>query len=1002
VNLDDPALDIQSGRMMGDAARGQGKFDEVNYGLGGKLVRELFPGAKFAPRKGTRELLSEGQLAEDAVPTVTPEQADEIVAAVPGAPEKPPEPVLAQPSGDQPGTLSEQDIVPGVVPLKPAGVEDIEAKRRVELERRTWERNINLDYIDQPENIGAVLEANAAYLPVAERESLAAVEAGADYEGLKPYLTGEIAGNLTARQLVAGRNILVGLVEQVNDLAIKVASNAANPEDILKFEKLQAQTIMMQSFMQGQIRETGRALNSMKIVARAINTKQAQVIAGEASQVAESSVIKARRIAEVMQGVKDGSATPAQAIKEMTEMSYLGRSVASIVNYWTASILSGSKTQLVNLISNTTMQAMNTLFVRPLAGVISPLRQAVSNNVSFVGGGPGVNNYEALAELVAARLGTRDALMMAGRVFKEGTFTNKGEYVSSFGDQKIKDVQRDTMPIGQIGFSENVNLGKVPVISHLLNMTQRITEGASYGVLSTGDEFFKAMAYRKSLYAQAVRYAARNSDDPEVILKEASSMLDEGNITKTMHDEAMAEAERLTFTNETMGWVGMMANSVREWTQQIPALRFIAPFISTPAALLDRTIQMSPIAPLQKDFRDRLAKGGADADVALAEMTFGTMMMGMFMMLYHDGSVTGNGPENPAQRKALETTGWQPNSIRVGDKYYSYARGVDPMGNSFAAIANMMDRMAYAQEDPALSDWTIGIVMSLAKHFKDNTYMQGFANALALIDGRKNYTKENAKLLAQFVPSLARDIKAVTGDNEIRVVPTSNSFWKSLVGYTEARVPGMDVGATMPLRYWDGTVVTAGGGEALYLYNSLSPMKVSVARDDLASAYMVHNGIAVTPPDSKLRIGNAFQIDLIDDLDAGTELYDRLLQVVGETRRKAVEAIVKTKEFQKLPGGPNSMQAMALEKALNAGNRAGTQTFLEELKGMKLDPDKYGDAAMLLDDATLNAMLREMRRGDMSETTEEVFRKADLKSLPTREGLPVPKGTGGVPLIMNE
>ncbi len=41
--------------------------------------------------------------------------------------------------------------------------------------------------------------------------------------------------------------------------------------------------------------------------------------------------------------------------------------------------------------------------------------------------------------------------------------------------------------------------------------------------------------------------------------------------------------------------------------------------------------------------------------------------------------ITGGGPLDENQKKALMATGWQPYSFKVGDKYISYQR-LDPLG----------------------------------------------------------------------------------------------------------------------------------------------------------------------------------------------------------------------------------------------------------------------------------------------------------------------------------
>jgi hypothetical protein len=68
----------------------------------------------------------------------------------------------------------------------------------------------------------------------------------------------------------------------------------------------------------------------------------------------------------------------------------------------------------------------------------------------------------------------------------------------------------------------------------------------------------------------------------------------------------------------------------------------------------------------------------------------GTFMMGVGAMA-SQGLITGDGPKNPAQRKLLESQGWQPNSIRVGDEYIKYDRFAEPIARAIKLSANMSE-----------------------------------------------------------------------------------------------------------------------------------------------------------------------------------------------------------------------------------------------------------------------------------------------------------------------
>ena len=91
------------------------------------------------------------------------------------------------------------------------------------------------------------------------------------------------------------------------------------------------------------------------------------------------------------------------------------------------------------------------------------------------------------------------------------------------------------------------------------------------------------------------------------------------------------------------------------------------------------------------------------------------------------GIVTGRGPSDRRERQAMERGGWQPYSIKVGDRYFAYNR-LDPIGMSLGLSADMVEILANMDDDEALGDAEVertqaAIVMSIANNVMNKTYM---------------------------------------------------------------------------------------------------------------------------------------------------------------------------------------------------------------------------------------------------------------------------------------
>jgi len=1008
-------------------------------GLGGKVTSErktaqlLDEGRRAKPKGLEDEILGgmEESVPADPVINTTQEQGPS-----PEPPQDIPAGGMAKDDVDQivdnatdPEPPSEFDLpdrgglTPEQYAEKAAGI------KSDELEARTWERNVNLDYMDSVEDIGKALEVGATMIPTAARQSLeevqARVDAGEAVEILKDVLTEKPAA-LSATQLLAGRQVLLTMSERVEKLAEKIVKGQASDEERLSFEKTSGQMVMIQEYMQGKIREAGRALNSMKIVAQTVNSGDVSQIAsmagsgmsrnaagGDVASSGGPTMIMAQQILDL----KAAGGTVGESIKEIQRVSKLRNFASALVNYRNAAILTGFKTQLVNFISNTNFGAISTMAVRPTQALIGLARSSITGNQDRV------YMAEAVAEATAFMEGFGDAIRMAARVWKDGTFANGGEYASSFGARKI-DETVDNAPLTGTALQQLIPGGeklRLAGIPQTLDATQRVVESISYGLLTASDEFFKSMAYRKSLYGQATRQAYMEGVD--VPADRANELLN--NVTKEMHDQAIKYAEQQTFTNnEVTPILKMAADFIVKAGQAFPPMRIIIPFVRTPTAIFDRSIKLSPLAPIQKDFYDRVAKGGASADEALGEMAFGTALATMFYFMYQSGAIkgenlttedgtpidpsgrlTGQGPgfdtaRDRNQRRVLESTGWQGVSVRAGDSYVSIQRGMEPFSTPLIGMLNYMDKIAYAQDEAEAMDLFAGAALATAAHFKDNTYLQGLADINDLMSGRINYQSWAAQQGGSFIPSLLRDFrsleKGATGKEETPYIPRSNNFWEMLNQEVAYRLPGTENRAIR--RYWDGTPVIAGGGEALYMYNSVSPVRVSKVmgsegRDwSYANDRLAANGVAVSEPTSEIGLESqtGIKVDLLE-LTGGTELFDKMLEIVGQARLEQVEALIEEPEFEKLTAGPGKMQAAYLEKALATGLKNGKARFIQWLMEQDLDPEVYGEEAQLLNPTNLQRLYKDQLKGKTTAEQEKMLGEQGMKNVSGRGELYVPQ-----------
>jgi hypothetical protein len=846
------------------------------------------------------------------------------------------------------------------------------AEQEAAEQRRTWARNINLDYVESEEDIGKVLDLNAEIIGEAEHRSFDEIEAADIRESLAPILQGKQNGLLTDRQLYAGRRLLVSMTERIQKMIDPITEGQATPEEILEFEKLQGQTVMLQKYMQGQIRETARALNSMRINAKALNAKSTDAIMDtiNSTDVTATATVKAQILRNALEARADDD--PAAVLADAAAGMNDKNTVRALANYWSASILTGFKTQATNIVSNAFVQMLETMVLKPMAAGIGGVRRTITGSTD------GVSGAETYYEALGARHALKDAFLMASTVFMNGV--RSGEYRSSYGQRKIDDITRQAPSL-----SKGLHVGE-NVAGKSLDLFQRMVEAGSYGLLTAGDEFFKTIAYRKVLYATAAREGYEKGLRGDDLAEFMNQKLN--NVDEDMHKTALAEAERQTFTNEPQGNLGIAARyGIKPVVQRIPILKFIMPFVDTPLNLFNYALEIGPTAPLTKRFRERIMAGGADRDIAIAQLSFGVTATAMLAVMHQEGSITGGGPANFGQRKALEKEGWKPYSILIDGQWVSYNRGTDPLGMMMSAVTGYMDEMNYARDEGTASQMYAAAVFSMAAYAKDATYLRGIGEIMKVIDNKgKGADRYAARMLAGFVPSAFKTYQELVSDDVVRTTYPSAGFWDALSKQMDLR---FDRETLTPLRYWDGDIVTYGNGNGLHIYNSLSPININARIEDKASERMVTNGVSVLPPKPIINIAGV-RLNLLES-DKGDELYDKYLEMVGKGRRYVLDKVVNNKSFDKADDGPSSTQARLINKALDTGRRKGQAEFVQYLfKEVGQNVEEYGDIAEYFDKDTLKSLIKRARAGTLTLEEEEAITTMKIRGVKTREGIKVP------------
>lgn len=532
---------------------------------------------------------------------------------------------------------------------------------------------------------------------------------------------------LNAEQALAARQLWASSAEKLTETA-KLA--AANPSEanLFAFRKMLATHYAVQREVLAARAETARALNSWAIPAGSSEALGKQIdLMLEASGGVKTAQDMAKRIAVLAEnGQWD-------AMEKFVEKGVLAKTSDAVKQVWINALLSNPTTHIVNIMSNYSVVAQQ-IYERKVANLIGRV----------LGTKNGVALGETFHMMHGAIEGLKDA-MRAGWQSKGRSFLSGDAPVDLLGATNKIEIEQGALR------AEVWNMQKTP-LGGVMNVIDTVTR-APGRLLQAGDEWFKSIGYRMELHAQAARMAAAEVNSgaiPKSKLKARIAEIIE-NPPEHIKLEAVDAALYNTFTQKP---AEVLDGVARAW-QRLPVLgRLTMPFRRTPINILTYVAERSPFAPLVKEWRADVAAGGARADIALARVATGTMLMAAVMDLALNGQITGSAPTEAGARDNFKRQGKQEYSIKVGDTWYSFSRA-DPVGMTLGMAADIADiAMTMDGNDDAYEDLFIHSSLALAKNVTSKTYMEGMAGVFEVLSDPDRYAKGRAgRIIGSFIPA---------------------------------------------------------------------------------------------------------------------------------------------------------------------------------------------------------------------------------------------------------
>lgn len=755
---------------------------------GTKYLRELK--AEAPPPELKPEMIAPlGDMSAEAplVKKVTPTQAERMMAQAEKATAK------VGPDELRPSTAAEE-----VAPPAPSGASAGKNAKGDEV-------YFNFARVEAPDDVQSLMKETQRLfkddIGKAQRgvQSFEATKALADDMGMtveellnRPRAEGGARTPFTAEEALAARKLYTASSTKLMELAERAASPNAGEVDMFNFRKMMATHYAIQQEVIGARTETARALGSWRIPAGS-GAEQLKAIQ-DTLQMAGGAA-NAREMAKRLAILKANGATP-KDIAKFVRKGVFGTSVDAVREVWINGLLSSPTTHIVNTSSNMLVAAQ------------SIYERGAARAISRATGSDAVAHGEALAMSWAFLEAQKDAFRLAWKAARTGETT---DLMGKVELNHPRALSSESFGMRQTGAGRTVDM-----IGGVMRTPSAL--------LGAEDQYFKTIGYRMELRAQAVRTATGEGLKGEAFSKRVADIIE--NPPENLKVAAVDAALYNTFTNAT-GKFGQAILNLRNAGGAANPMWLVLPFIKTPVNIARYAFERTPFAPLVGQWRADIAAGGARRDLALARMATGTTIMGITMAMVQDGQVTGAGPADPGERAAMQRQGWQPYSVKVGDKWYSYNRA-DPFGMTMGFAADIEDALARGEMAPEdVDEWqevmAAGIA-AVAEVTTSKTFLRGFSQFNEVIADPKRYSsKYVSDMLASFIPftSLVGTVERITD-------PTLREATNPLEAI-QAKIPGLAARMAPARDLWGQERKRDSGYGAAY--DALSPVAASRIKD---------------------------------------------------------------------------------------------------------------------------------------------------------------------------
>lgn len=707
--------------------------------------------------------------------------------------------------------------------------------------------NLRLDKLESPQDIKRALyqveqvhgldAARRGRISQAETESLAA-DLGMTPDQLLKRRKGQA---FNAEEALAARQILAKsgneLVNMAKRMAAKKAEGQVSDADLADFRAAIVRHAAIQEQVSGATAEAGRALSQFRMEAssRAVkgNVLKNLIANGGGREGIENAADA------IIEAANNSPAKLNDAAQKLASPKFKDKAIELYYNM----LLSGPRTHAVNITSNL-LTSLAQIPEHTIAAGVGAARRAL----------PGQEAERVLFSETGGRIvgflqGAREGFAQFGRALKTGEPADAASKVEAQSTHAISGTKGE-----------------------LIRLPTRL--------LTAEDELFKAMARKMEIAGLAMRKARSEGLSGAARRKRVAEL--NANPTPEMLDQAADYGRYVTFQRP----LGEAGNAGVAFLQKAWPLKLFIPFVRTPTNLVKFAAERSPAAPALWAWSRDFKAGGAKRDLAIARWMVGSAATMMAVEAAQKGLITGGGPSNEKAKNLLIANGWQPYSVKVGNRYVAYGR-LDPFSTTIGLAADYVDRGRY-MTDKERDRYAETLMGAAIQNLSNKTWLQGMSNLAEALNDPGRYGENTiASLAASGVPAIVA--QTATALDPVQRDAKGNTFGATVGNRILSRIPG--VSQTLPARrdVLGRTLPTGNGGGLA----SMSPIYSGVARNDPTLNALLLGGAGLSRPQRTVTL-NALMPGGGQKIELTGKQYERYSADAGAAAKPELDALVSS------------------------------------------------------------------------------------------------------------